>query len=134
VAKQTILICDWCEDRKDAVATLALTNGLVTRGAPTLDLCKKHVRHLTKMFVPKKRHRTKPVTKPKRRTRTKHDYPKLEAKALKLVERFPHLVAVDIAKHLKIGVHTAQQIAKNLITAGKLKAHSSGAGRYLTKP
>lgn len=82
------------------------------------------------MFVPKKRHRTKP----KRRTRTQHDYPKLEAKALKLVERFPHLVATQIAEHLKIGTHTAQQIAKNLITAGKLKAHSSGAGRYLTKP
>jgi hypothetical protein len=129
VAKQTILICDWCEGVKHAVATLALTNGHVTRGAPALDLCKKHASHLTKMFVPKKR---QPATKPKRWT--KHNYPKLEAKALKLAERFPQLTAADIGKHLKIGTHTGQVIARNLIANGKLKVHSSGAGRYLTKP
>jgi len=57
MAKQTILICDWCPEDTHAVVTLALTNGHVTRGAPTLDLCGKHSREMHKAFVARKRTR-----------------------------------------------------------------------------
>jgi len=58
MAKQTILICDWCPEDTHAVVTLALTNGHVTRGAPTLDLCGKHSREMFKAFSPRRRKTT----------------------------------------------------------------------------
>src|SRR5215510_13252852 len=60
--QQTTLGCDWCEAGKNglrpfAVTTLALTNGKPTRKSPTLDLCARHVRQMTRQFVPMKKKR-----------------------------------------------------------------------------
>jgi hypothetical protein len=75
MAQEIHLVCDWCPGKsRFAVATLALTNGRVTKSTPTLDLCKKHVREMHRMFKSRRKRGATPPPRPAvaREGRTQH--------------------------------------------------------------
>jgi len=89
-------VCDKCpEPKPNAVASLVLSNGHVTRGALKIDLCVKHKRELERSFKP----RSKPGPKPKRQERLG------KGEMAKLRERFARL----IAKHAKLSNETVRE-------------------------
>jgi len=129
--QQTTLGCDWCQAGKNglrpyAVTTLALTNGKHTAKTPTLDLCARHVRAMTKQFVPMKKKRgpykmTK-VERTRRAAKFEPLWKKREDQLLAALKANPEgLRGPDLTKAAKMSKHYVYKVAGRLMTAGKIK-------------
>src|SRR5262245_59632444 len=129
--QQTTLGCDWCAAGKNglrpfAVTTLALTNGKRTAKTPTLDLCARHVRAMTKQFVPMKKVRGPYKITKKERTRraTKHDpmWKEREEKVLAALKGEANgLIGPAQVKKAKLTKHFIYKVTTRLIEAGKVR-------------
>ena len=132
--KQTTLGCDWCEAgrhglRPYAVATLALTNGKPKASSPSLDLCARHVRQLTKQFRPVKQKRGPrgpyTVTKKERARRAAKFGPlwkKREEQMLAALKAAPQgLKGPELLMVAKMSKHYVYKVAARLMAAGKIK-------------
>jgi len=129
--QQTTLGCDWCAAGKNglrpyAVSTLALTNGKRTAKTPTLDLCARHIRQLTKQFRPMKKVRGPyKITKQERTRRaTKHDpmWKEREEKVLAALKgKEGGLKGPELTKAAKLTKHYIYKVTTRLLEAGKVK-------------
>jgi hypothetical protein len=134
--KVTILACDWCKLHKNAVATLQLTNGRVTKSAPTLDLCKPHMNELHKLFQSRKRKVRGPDKQPRRQGRK----PFVGVKdklyvpiVMKLATKQEKFGGRDVRDVTKLSPWNARELLGVMVKAGQIKRHGKGRGAYWTK-
>jgi len=113
MAKKTILVCDWCPSGNEhAVATLALTNGRVTKDTPTLDLCKPHVKKLHRLFKARK------SREPKSGERKK--WPDAEKRVFAALTNEP-TAPIVISRKLKMSQFITAKVLRNLLADKKIK-------------